>query len=380
MFEQRLLLLLLCWSSVAVIAAWLTPQRWQTAAISTCGAGFLTMAAPLSAGLLAIATLASFLVVKHAGSSKTAMHSAIIFIACGYLLFMARADKTADGIGAGVILPLGMAYYSLRLIHYLLESYKGKLRAHSFGDYLCYQFFPSALLVGPLHRFDEFLRDLRRRRWEPMLFSRGLERILYGLAKLIVIGNYLIGVKLAVALAVPLEAVGLAGDYLRALVFWLKLYILFSGYSDLAVGFGLLMGFHLRENFNWPFLSHNIAEFWRRWHMSLSSWCRDYVFTAAFALTRNRLAAVLAAMVVLGLWHELSLRYLLWGAYHGLGIACYRWFSQRASRLALPVGTASMRRRVLLGVWRVAAIALTFHFVLFSFHTTSAIERVLLGR
>jgi len=131
------------------------------------------------------------------------------------------------------------------------------------------------------------------------------------------------------------------------------------------------MGFNIRENFNWPLLARNIVDFWQRWHVSLSSWCRDYIFTPVLSVTRRPLVAVLAAMIVLGLWHDLSLRYVLWGAYHGTGIAAFRWFDAKAGyRIdSLPAAPAA--------AWRVFAIVITVHFVLFSFWVTRALERIL---
>ena len=133
------------------------------------------------------------------------------------------------------------------------------------------------------------------------------------------------------------------------------------------------MGLRIRENFNRPFLARNIADFWQRWHFSLSSWCRDYVFTPVLSVSRSAPLAVLSAMVVLGLWHDCSLRYVLWGAYHGAGIAAFRWFDTKAAARidALPV--------VSLALWRVFAVVLTLHFVVFSFVVTRALERLILG-
>jgi len=170
-----------------------------------------------------------------------------------------------------------------------------------------------------------------------------------------------------------MAAPGIEGVYAAAVLFWIKLYVLFSGYSDIAIGFGALLGLRLRENFDWPFLARNIGEFWQRWHVSLASWCRDYVFTPTLSFTRSHGLAVVASMLVLGLWHELSLRYLLWGAYHGVGLVLFRMFADCAgSRIGLL--PAAMRH-----AWRVLATLLTLHFVLFSFAVTSALERILLG-
>jgi alginate O-acetyltransferase complex protein AlgI len=372
--DQQLLMLLLSWSSLAACLAWLLPSRWQVPAIAACGAGLLISVSVLSLAVLTSGVLLTYFVHRRAAGSKAATIAGIAAVVAAFLFFLAVGKRTGEGIGSSVVLPAGLAFYSLRLIHYLLESYKGNLRAHAFGEYLCYQLLPSTLPVGPIHRFDEFLRDLRRRRWDAILFSTGLERILYGLTKLIVLGDYVIGEKLSVAMSSAMAAPGYEGIYFTALLFWIKLYVLFSGYSDIAVGFGALMGFRLRENFNWPLRSRNINEFWQRWHMSLSSWCRDYVFTPAMSLTRSHAVAVLASMVVLGLWHEISLRYLLWGGYHGLGIAGFRWFDDRTSSFFARLPSPLQQ------LWHGFAIVLTLHFVLFSFAITSAIERFILGR
>ena len=373
MDDQRFLLLLLAWSGLAAVLSWVSPSRWQAASIAICGAGLIACVSPISLGLLASGTVLTFLVHRHAAGSKTMTVAGIAIVTGTFVLFMAHATHTGSGIGSGVLLPMGMAFYSLRLLHYQLESYKGDLRAHTFVEYLGYQLLPSTLPAGPIHRFDEFLRDLRRRRWDAALFSGGLERILYGLVKLIVIGNYLVAFKLAIAMNTVMAAPGLLGVYATTAVFWIKLYLIFGGYSDIAIGFGALMGFRLRENFNWPMLARNISDFWQRWHMSLSSWCRDYVFTPALSLTRNHVVAVLASMVVLGLWHQLSLRYLIWGGYHGVGIAVYRWFDGRSK------GIFARLPKPLSWVWRGFATLLTLHFVVFSFAITSAIERMILG-
>lgn len=373
MTSQQLLLLLLCWSALAIPLAWLLPARWQLPAIAACGMGFLGCVSPLSLAVLAGGTLASFLVAQRAAAGHPAFLFGTMAIVVTFVAFMAVGGSGSGEIGVGVVLPVGMAFYCLRLIHYLIDGYKGVLRPHGLLDCLAYQFLPGAIPVGPIHRFDDFLRDARRRRWDSQQCSEGLRRVLYGLAKLIVLGNYVVALKLTALLAGSLAATGIEAAYAEAVLFWIKLYVFFSGYSDIAIGFAALTGFRLRENFDWPLLSRNIGEFWQRWHMSLSAWCRDYVFTPALSLTRSHVLAVLASMLVLGLWHELSLRYLLWGAYHGLGIAAHRWFARRTGPFEAGLPRPAQR------LWRFLATVLTLHFVLFSFAATRAVERFLLG-
>jgi alginate O-acetyltransferase complex protein AlgI len=103
-----------------------------------------------------------------------------------------------------------------------------------------------------------------------------------------------------------------------------NLYFQFSGFSDIAIGFARLLGFRVMENFNWPFLQKNISDFWRCWHISLTSWCREYIYTSVIATTRSPALGVLATLIAIGLWHEVSLRYLAWGFYHGLGIIVWQ--------------------------------------------------------
>jgi alginate O-acetyltransferase complex protein AlgI len=152
--------------------------------------------------------------------------------------------------------------------------------------------------------------------------------------------------------------------YLGCVQYGLNLYLQFSGYSDIAIGIAMLVGYRVPENFNWPFIATNIQTFWSRWHITLSHWCRDYVFQPVAAVSRSPHIGVIAAMLVLGMWHELSWRYLLWGAYHGLGLVVWRQFQTLKSSASFdfppklrPVGI-------------VAGWFLTMNFVILSFALT----------
>ncbi|MGQ0700493.1 MAG: MBOAT family O-acyltransferase [Panacagrimonas sp.] len=366
MAELGLVGWLLIWSTLAVLAAWLPPQRWRNALQALCGICLLASVSPLSLAWLGGGTMMSFAVTRWFSAVRGATAATITLVAASYIGWLAQAQPTGLP-GSGVLLPLGMAFYTLRLIHYLAESAKGRLADHRLDELLAYQFFCAALPVGPIHRFDDFLRESRRRRWDVAQFSGGLQRVLYGLVKLIVLGHFLIEQRVAPWLAVSADQPGLEGLYASAFLLWLPLYVYFSAYSDLALGFGALMGVKLRENFNHPYLAANIADFWQRWHISLANWCRDHVYTPVLALTRSALAAVVASMLVLGVWHELSLHYVLWGLYHGLGIAAYRRFAT-LPRL-WPDASTAVR-----GMTRVMGTLFTLHFVLFSFAVTGVVE------
>ncbi len=358
----------LAWLAFVTLASWLAPSRLRPLMVAIGGVVLLGYESPPSLAMLGVFTLVSYGVAhlkRHRGAATTATIAAIAVVYA--ILLWGSAHKT----GLALIVPVGMAYYVLRTIHYLTEAHLGRLRPHGLTDYATYQFLPSTLLFGPTHRFDEFQRDLARRRWDEAEVSRGLGRILVGGLKVVLIGNYLIVSRLGYSATTDLTAGGLADIYRHNLLYWANLYFLFGGYSDVAIGFALLMGFSIRENFNWPFLASNIGEFWRRWHMSLSTWCRDYVYMPAMAATRVHILAISASMLTLGLWHAISLHYVLWALYHALGLTFWRRFSAWSG----PTVQAWPRPARL--VWTGTSILVTLHFVIFSFVATGFVEHLI---
>ena len=214
------------------------------------------------------------------------------------------------------VVPLGLSYFAFRQIHVAFEYYKGQLTKLTLEDYFQYLLFLPVILIGPIHRIQQMQRSLRRLKWQPADFSEGLERILYGMVKINFFGNYLFTNKFhewANTIDVPFLK-----NYVRLIAFTGNAYMQFAGYSDLAIGMGLLWGIRVMENFNHPFMATNMQDFWTRWHISLSGWCKDYVFQPILAFGRNRWLALVAAMLVLALWHEISWRYILWGVFHSL--------------------------------------------------------------
>lgn len=355
------------WLCAITTLAWLVPARWQPVVIGLGGVGLLAWYSPVSLGVLGASTIVSFSVARLTRFRSLGVSLMIASLALAYAALL-WGSREADGLS--LILPLGMAYYVLRTVHYLVEANLGRLRPHGLVDYATYQFLPSALFFGPIHRFDEFQRDLARRRWDSALFSRGLGRILAGGVKIVIIGNFILVERLGYSAQTDPLGGGLPDIYRHGLLTWANLYFQFSGYSDIGIGFAALMGFRIRENFDWPFLARNIGDFWRRWHISLSTWCRDYVYLPAMAVTRSHLLAITASMLVLGLWHAISLHYLLWGLYHAIGLSVWRRFSALTpamGRLPAPVRHA----------WTVVSVFLTLNFVILSFTVTTLVERLI---
>ncbi|MCV7167437.1 MBOAT family protein [Mycobacterium stomatepiae] len=352
--------------------SWRLPPRWRATGITASGALILAVLSASSLLILAICAGWTFYVARRWIRRRGVLPIAVAVLAAFYAANLYFGKGNGDGLTQRVVLPLGMAFYVLRLVHYLFEAFKGNLRAHDFGEYLAYHFLPGSLPLGPIHRFDEFLRGWRRRRFDHPAFVHAMQRILYGLVKVVVVGNYNLGLQLSPYVAHWRETSGPLGSYLADLHYWTLLYVVFSGYSDIAIGFGALTGVTLRENFNWPFIARNISDFWQRWHMSLSSWCRDYVYIPVLAVSRRPSLALVSSMVILGLWHSLTLHYLLWGLYHGIGLAAHRRY--RTAR-----GEPQTRGPVASRVIQVATTVLTLNFVVLSFQVTDLVETWLLA-
>ena len=221
-------------------------------------------------------------------------------------------------------LPLGISYYTFKLISYNADIYLGKREAEKgisgCGAYLAYVLFFPQIVSGPIQRSEEFLSQLHvGPGYDSGLFAEGMQRIVLGLFKKMVIANRLSGYVDAV-FGAPESYPGLA-CVLAAFFYSFQLYCDFSGYSDIAVGMGNLLGIRSRKNFDCPYFSRGIKEFWSRWHISLSSWLRDYIY---IPLGGNRVSAVrrgvnvLAVFLISGLWHGAGWTFIIWGGIHGI--------------------------------------------------------------
>lgn len=191
--------------------------------------------------------------------------------------------------------------------------------------------------------------------------SMGAERIILGYAKIVLLGNVLTGEIMGGWIAGLDRPDGLLALYLGIVRDGINLYVQFAGHCDIAIGFAALLGFRIMENFDNPYFKPNLQAFWQSWHISLSRWCRDYIYTVVVARSRSPALGVLATMIVIGLWHEISLRFVLWGAWHGGGLIIWQQFQRvrQASTLTIP--------SALRGPLYVLSMLLTVHFVWLGF-------------
>ncbi len=217
-------------------------------------------------------------------------------------------------------LPLGLSFHTFQSMSYTIEVYRGKWKAERhLGIYALYVLFFPQLVAGPIERPAELLPQFRHVHTpEPQNFSSGLKRILWGLFKKTVLADHL-------AVTVSHVFSGLSGFsgipiIISAIFFSYQIYCDFSGYSDIAIGSAQILGFRLRENFNNPYWAHSLQDFWKRWHTSLSSWFRDYVYIplGGNRVNRGRWAVnIFITFLLSGLWHGANWTYVAWGALHG---------------------------------------------------------------
>jgi alginate O-acetyltransferase complex protein AlgI len=349
------------WMGGTTAVYWLSPPRFRDLSLIAVTVIFLFTYSAESAAILLVFTGITYF-ASGTGRLSTPRLVAIATVIVGVLVFYKLRVASLHGIDLqSLVIPLGLSYYSFRCLHYLIERYKGMIRDHSFRSFSAYLLFLPTLMVGPIHRFPQFQRDANRIRWDAMMFSEGLLRILYGYFKIMVLAVFLVSEEFGQYVETISDTQIWWSTYLFVIERAFYAYLLFAGYCDIAIGFGLLLGYRVMENFDWPFIRKNISDFWRSWHISLSSWVREYAYMTIVATTRRTVLAALVSMVIFGLWHEISLRYVAWGLYHGAGIAIWQNFQKWKFDVPVPRGG------IWTYVWHALSILLTFNFVILSF-------------
>jgi alginate O-acetyltransferase complex protein AlgI len=222
---------------------------------------------------------------------------------------------------AQIALPIGISFYTFQGISYTLDVYWGRIRAnHSFLDFGTYVAMFPHQIAGPIVRYADIAPELAYRTTTLEKFGIGAERFIIGLAKKVLLANTFAGLADTIFNA-PSTTYSTPTAWLGIIAYSLQIYFDFSGYSDMAIGLGKMVGFDFKENFNYPYIARSIQDFWRRWHISLSSWFRDYVY---IPLGGNRGSKshtyrnLLIVFFVTGLWHGASWNFIIWGLYHGL--------------------------------------------------------------
>ena len=311
-----------------LIAYFLVPDGWKNGVLLFFSLFFYAWGEPKLALLMVVTILVFYLcglAIGRANGQAARKRWMIVSVAIGlgllglfkYADFFIGSVNAVTGLSLPLlrlVLPIGISFYTFQCVSYTVDVYRGDAAAQknliSFGCYV--SLFPQ-LIAGPIVRYTDVAREQEGRSHSMEAFTLGLRRFLFGLGKKVLLANQFGALT---TLYRDSKAQSVLYCWLYALAFALQIYFDFSGYSDMAIGLGQIFGFRFPENFNYPYLSRSITEFWRRWHMTLGGWFRDYVY---IPLGGNRVSKprwflnILVVWMLTGLWHGASWNFVLWG-------------------------------------------------------------------
>jgi len=222
----------------------------------------------------------------------------------------------------GIVLPIGISFYTFQLLSYVIDVYRGEVRPQEkFWLLLLYASLFHQCIAGPIVRYKDVQDEIEKRKVLPKEVARGIKRFTIGLAKKAILANACAVIADTFLITSDVDALAqmpALGLWLGAFAFTFQIFLDFSAYSDMAIGMGLMIGFHYRENFNYPYIANSITDFWRRWHISLSTFFRDYVYIPLGGNRKGPARQIINLLIVwflTGMWHGASWNYILWGLY-----------------------------------------------------------------
>lgn len=307
----------------------ISPKRLKNAALLLASVFFYAWGEPKYIILMLFTITQGYifglLIEKYRGAKKSkvflisSVALSLALLCCfKYADFFISNFNVATGISLPLLklaLPVGISFYTFQLISYTIDVYRGEAAQHNYVDLAAYITMFPQLIAGPIVRYSDIAVPLKNRQHSIEMTSDGIRRFILGLGKKVLIANVL----------GELCAAFKASDDKSVMFFWLyavsyslHIYFDFSGYSDMAIGLGKILGFSFMENFNYPFISSSITEFWRRWHMSLGTWFRDYVYIPLGGSRVGSLRLLLNILVVwmlTGFWHGAAWNFVIWGLF-----------------------------------------------------------------
>lgn len=335
---------------LCVIAYFATPTRFKNAALLFFSLMFYGFGEPVYLFLMIFTVGADFafglLLSKHQDNrthSKLILLAAVVFN-LSILAFFKYYDFLAVGIShiftslnlrpLGLSLPVGISFYTFQALSYVIDVYRGEVRAAKDpiipATYVA--LFPQ-LVAGPIIRYDDIEGQLKSRHHSVTLAAEGIRRFAAGLAKKVLLANAAGELWQSFATGFDAATADTVGVWLGVICYAYQIYFDFSGYSDMAIGLGKIFGFDFPENFNYPYISQSITEFWRRWHITLSTWFREYVYIPLGGNRRGRARTYLNLFVVwslTGIWHGAGWNFLFWGLYYFLVLSLEKLFFKKA--------------------------------------------------
>ncbi|MCL4136660.1 UNVERIFIED_CONTAM: hypothetical protein GTU68_056140 [Idotea baltica] len=325
---------------IFLLSYFLCPKRYRNLAALIFSYGFYAWGAPKIVPVLFLSSVFDYLLVGRLGNSEPKRKSLIcaIGVLCNVGLlayykyanfFVAQLDLMGfeNSNWVAVVLPIGISFFTFQKISYIVDVYRGvSSAADNLFDYLLYVVLFPQLIAGPILRYQDMEKQIRSRDHSMELFLYGSVRFMLGLSKKILLANEMGAVANNVF---GLSEQGLSTGYawLGAICYAFQVYFDFSGYSDMAIGLCAMMGFLIPENFRMPYSSSSITEFWRRWHISLSSWMREYLYIPLGGSRCSRIKTarnLWLVFLISGFWHGASWTFIAWGALHGLLLSIER--------------------------------------------------------
>lgn len=251
-----------------------------------------------------------------------------------YITFILELFQSGTGISS-IVIPLGLSFIMFEAISYIVDIYKGDTEIGSLIDvFLFFTFFPK-IASGPIVLWKDFSSQIYNRKVSVDSFFSGMNRVMIGFAKKSIIADSLGTVVQSINENTQL-GIDSPTAFLGALCYFLQIYYDFSGYSDIAIGISRIFGFDLKENFNYPYTSTSIGEFWRRWHISLGSWFREYIYIPLGGNRRHVYINLFVVFLITGIWHGSTFNFVIWGVAHGLLIMIERAFREKVWYKKIP--------------------------------------------
>ena len=315
---------------LALLLCYLVPSRARNAFLLLASLVFYAWGEPKYLPIMAAATALGYgfgLAIERFRRFRKPLLVLSITSSLGFLLYFKYADfflENLNGLGLNVpllrlALPVGISFYTFQILSYTVDVYRGEVKAQGNPiDLACYVTFFPQLIAGPIVRYKDIAAQLRDRPQNLDNLRLGTGRFLVGLGKKVLLAN-LLG-EVCAAWRVTADP-SVLFSWLYAISYTLHIYFDFSGYSDMAIGLGKLFGFSFPENFNYPYISRSVTEFWRRWHMSLGTWFRDYVYIPLGGNRKGKgrqFLNILIVWMLTGFWHGAAWNFLLWGLYFAL--------------------------------------------------------------
>ena len=322
---------------ILLIVYFIMPNKYKNTVLLIFSLLFYFLGEPKYIIVLILSCVINYLLSIRISKKKSKL---LLVIAClyniGQLLVFKYTDFFIDNINnvlntnipfMYIVMPIGISFFTFQALGYVVDVYNEKHKpAKNIFDFMTYVCLFPQLIAGPIVRYSDVENELYNRTTSYNKFSEGIKRFTIGLSKKVLIANVL------GEFATLLIEETVLSSWLKPILFTLQIYFDFSGYSDMAIGLGLILGFEFLENFNYPLISSSITEFWRRWHISLSTWFRDYIY---IPLGGNRVTVLkwirnlFIVWFLTGFWHGASWNFIIWGLYFGVLLAIEKIFFKK---------------------------------------------------